>query len=152
MFSSLAMLRNRICSTEHENRTSQARFCIGVRCGRPKVLHRSVASGIHSATLLTASPVRTGTTDGHIAIEFSCDAGHLIASYAVRGCKRVLNINHDTENGVENTRARGWIDALADTAFELTVATQVSNFGSLALKARPLWTEAGLSQQKMPSQ
>lgn len=69
---------------------------------------------------LPASPFRT--QDSRSAIEFSYDAAQLIAAHAARGRRVPLDVEHATEVGggftQPDTRARGWVHALATAETE----------------------------------
>ncbi len=66
--------------------------------------------------VLPASPFRT--VDGRSGIEFSYDAATLIAVQAAKGRKLPLDIEHATEGGAADTRARGWVHSLTTAELE----------------------------------
>lgn len=66
--------------------------------------------------VLPASPFRTA--DSRSGIEFSYDALTLIALNAAKGRRLVLDVEHNTENGFSDTRARGWSVSLTTAELE----------------------------------
>lgn len=66
--------------------------------------------------VLPASPFRT--VDSRSGIEFSYDAAALIAVHNAKGRKLPLDIEHNTEKGDDDTRARGWVYALTTAEME----------------------------------
>lgn len=60
--------------------------------------------------VLPASPFRT--VDSRSGLTFSYDAAALVAVHAAKGRKLPLDIEHATEGGAADTRARGWVHSL----------------------------------------
>lgn len=66
--------------------------------------------------VLPASPFRT--VDSRSGLTFSYDAAALVAVHAAKGRKLPLDIEHATEGGAADTRARGWVHSLTTAEAE----------------------------------
>lgn len=94
-------------------------FNAALNSARPtKTLTNPDGSTVELVALPVLPPSPFKTTDGRSGIEFSYDAAQVIANFNAKGRRIPLDIEHNTERGAEDTRARGWGVALTDALHE----------------------------------